>query len=282
MVPAINPAAMFYCTHVPAQPLSEFVDWFWFFEGLDVPHRRERVLPDGSTELVINLDDSRRKLFDREQPHRFQTFHRAWVSGARSDYILIDVLPQSSMIGVHFKPGGLVPFLKMPASELTGQVIELDTLWGRDAADLRDRLLEANGVRVRFHVLEEFLLRRAVRPLTHHPAVAHALGEWRQAMSAVRVRQVADSLGFSHKHFIDLFRDAVGLTPKRYCRVRRFQQALTGINRGQSVDWTEVALDAGYYDQAHFVHDFTAFSGLKPSEYLTRRNGEMNFVPADE
>jgi AraC-like DNA-binding protein len=281
-VPAINPAAMVYRTHIPAAPLSEFVDWFWFFEGLDVPHGRERVLPDGSTELVINLDDSRRKLFDREQPRRFQTFHRAWISGARSDYILIDVLPQSSMIGVHFKPGGLAPFLEMPASELTGQVIELDDLWGGDAADLRHRLLEATGARARFRVLEEFLLRRTVRPLTHHPAVAHALGELREDTPVLRVRQVADSLGFSHKHFIELFRAAVGLTPKRFWRVRRFQQTLTGINAGQSVDWAEVALAAGYYDQAHFVRDFKAFSGLTPSEYLTRRNGEVNFVPADD
>ena len=273
---------MLYLTHVPAPPLSEFVDWFWFFEGLDVPHRRERVLPDGSTELIINLDDSRRKLFDREQPHRFQTFHRAWLSGARSDYILIDVLPRSSMIGVHFKPGGLAPFLEMPASELTGQVIELDALWGCVATDLRHRLLEANGAKARFRVLEKFLLRRAVRPLTHPPAVAYALGELRDDTPAVRVRQVADSLGFSHKHFIELFRDAVGLTPKRFWRVRRFQQTLAGINAGQSVNWAEVACAAGYYDQAHFVHDFKSFSGLKPSEYLTRRNGEVNFVPADD
>ena len=112
---------MIYCQHIPAPPLSEFVDWLWFFEGLNLPHRRERVLPDGSAELIINLDDSRRKLFDRKQPHRFQTFRRAWLSGARSDYLLIDVLPQSSMIGVHFKPGGLAPFLKMPPAELTGQ-----------------------------------------------------------------------------------------------------------------------------------------------------------------
>lgn len=186
------------------------------------------------------------------------------------------------MIGVHFKPGGLVPFLEMPASELTGQVIELDDLWGSDAADLRHRLLEATGAIARFRVLEEFLLRRAVRPLTHYPAVAHALSELRQASSAIRVRRVADSLGFSHKHFIELFRDAVGLTPKRFCRVRRFQQTLTEIHRGRGVNWAEVALDAGYYDQAHFVHDFKAFSGLRPSEYLTRRNGEVNFVPADD
>lgn len=272
---------MRYCQHIPAPPLAQFVDWFWYFEGLDVPHRRERVLPDGSTELIINLDDSRRKLFDREQPHRFQTFHRAWLSGARSDYILIDVLPRSSMIGVHFKPGGLAPFLNMPASELTGQVIELDAVWGDAAEELRPQLLEAADVKEKFGVLENFLLRRAARPWAPHPVVAHALAELRRDASAVRVRKVADSLGFSHKHFIALFREAVGLTPKRFSRVRRFQQALTDIKARRAVDWVEVACTAGYYDQAHFAHDFKAFSGLTPSEYLARSKGEVNFVPDD-
>jgi hypothetical protein len=91
----INPEPCVTVRTFRRRRFSEFVAWFWFYEGLDLAHRRERVLPDGSTELVINLDDSRRKLFDREQPYRFQTFHRAWLSGARSDYILIDVLPQS-------------------------------------------------------------------------------------------------------------------------------------------------------------------------------------------
>jgi len=272
---------MLYCTHIPAAPLSEFVAWFWFYEGLDLAHRRERVLPDGSTELVINLDDSRRKLFDREQPHRFQTFHRAWLSGARSDYILIDVLPQSSMIGVHFKPGGLAPFLGMPPVEVSGKVVELEALLGRCANELRDELLEAAGPQTKFRALERFLLRRASRRLLPTPAVAYALGEFQRHDSVVRVRQVADSLGFSHKHFIELFRQEVGLTPKRFCRVHRFQQVLAAIQAQRAVDWATAACQAGYYDQAHFAHDFKAFSGLTPSEYLARRNGQMNFVPAD-
>jgi AraC-like DNA-binding protein len=272
---------MVYRTHIPAAPLSEFVDWFWFYEGLDLPHRRERVLPDGSTELIINLDDSCRKLFDREQPHRFQTFHRAWLSGARSDYILIDVLPQASMIGVHFKPGGLAPFLEIPLVELTGLVVELDSLLGDSALELRDTLLEASGARAKFKVLEHFLFRRASRT-SRTPLVAYALSEFYRDDSAVRVRQVADSLGVSHKHFIELFRREVGLTPKRFCRVRRFQQTLAEVKAHRVVDWAEVASAAGYYDQAHFVNDFRSFSGITPSEYLARRYGEVNFVPLDD
>jgi AraC-like DNA-binding protein len=96
------------------------------------------------------------------------------------------------------------------------------------------------------------------------------------------VRQVANSLGVSHKHFIELFRREVGLTPKRFCRVRRFQQTLVEIKTHRVVDWAEVASGAGYYDQAHFVNDFKAFSGITPSNYLARRYGEANFVPDDD
>ena len=99
--------------------------------------------------------------------------------------------------------------------------------------------------------------------------------------SVVAVSQVADQLGLSHKHFIDCFRAQVGLTPKRFCRVRRFQRALAGIGAGGAVDWAQLACACGYFDQAHFIHDFRAFSGLKPSAYLAQRGELLNFVPAD-
>jgi AraC-like DNA-binding protein len=92
---------------------------------------------------------------------------------------------------------------------------------------------------------------------------------------------VADSLGTSHKHFIERFWRDVGLTPKRFCRVRRFQMVLEALAQKRLVDWGDLACACGYFDQAHFIHDFKAFSGLTPTAYLDRRGEYLNFVPAD-
>ena len=89
---------------------------------------------------------------------------------------------------------------------------------------------------------------------------------------------MTDAIGLSAKRFIERFKIEVGLTPKRYCRVRRFQRALALANRGRRVDWTGVALDCGYFDQAHFIHDFRSFAGLTPTEYLAARTSFQNHV----
>lgn len=262
----------------PTHPLSQFIEFFWFHKDFVSSHRMERILPDATFELVINLDPVPRKLFDRRDRSRYREFRRAWWSGTHSEFIVIDVLPCASMMGVHFRPGGAAPFLGMPASELTDQVIESDTLWGTRANDLREHLLEQPTPEAKFHALEEFLLRVA-RGLERSAAVRHALRRFMAVPHESSMRAVAAELGISHKHFIAQFRDEVGLTPKRFCRIRRFQHVLRQIEEHKAIEWADVASACGYYDQAHFIHDFQGFSGLNPSAYLTQRGEYLNFVP---
>jgi AraC-like DNA-binding protein len=76
--------------------------------------------------------------------------------------------------------------------------------------------------------------------------------------------------GLSERRFIEVFHEQVGLTPKAFCRVRRFQRVLKSVHGAREVDWAQVALDCGYYDQPHFIHDFRGFSGLTPAQYVAR------------
>jgi AraC-like DNA-binding protein len=93
------------------------------------------------------------------------------------------------------------------------------------------------------------------------------------------VADVSGKIALSSRRFIQVFTDEVGLTPKLFCRVRRFQEAVRRIGTGQRVNWAIVALDCGYFDQAHFIHDFRAFSGLNPSAYAAQRTEHLNHVP---
>jgi transcriptional regulator GlxA family with amidase domain len=135
---------------------------------------------------------------------------------------------------------------------------------GARAVSLRDQLLDAKTPEARFRILEQCLLARAARPLARHPAVAFALKEFQAVPHTRTISDVANQIGISQRRFIQVFRDEVGLTPKLFCRVRRFQEVLHLIGREQ-VEWVEVALACGYYDQAHFINDFQAFSGLNPT-----------------
>jgi len=267
--------------HLPASPLRQYIDWLWYYVDYYPEQDRQHVLPDGTFELIINLEERPRKLFDRLHPERHESFKRAWVSGAHASYLIIDALPRSSMIGAHFKPGGAAPFLGLPAGEMCERVVELDSLWGQSTWNWQERLLAANGASAKFKLFEQLLLERLRKAGTAHggqSGISWALQRFVREPHLQSIRTASNELGISHKHFIEQFRREVGLTPKLFCRIRRFQQVLAQVNGRKAVDWADVACSCGYFDQAHFVNDFVAFAGLNPSRYLVDHLEDPNFV----
>lgn len=271
---------MFLRTYVPGPPLDEYIDRFWLCS--DTPaHPRERILPSGTVELVINLSDDEIRIYDPLHPACVRRYPGAVVSGPYSNFFLIDPLQHASIIGVHFRPGRAVPVLGVPAVELADTHLDLKTLWGRTATELRERLGTAATPAERFAVLEEVLRSRLCRRLRHHNAVPVALDAFEQADTAVKVRDLARQVGLSQRRFIQLFTAAVGLTPKLYGRVRRFQRARELVRNATAPDWAEVAVACGYFDQSHLIRDFGEFSGLSPLAYLSQRSQHvlLNHVP---
>src|SRR5262249_40628 len=111
------------------------------------------------------------------------------------------------------------------------------------------------------------------------PAVDYALHHFCRLPHATTIASITGAIGHSHRRFIQLFRQQVGLTPKAFCRVLRFQQSLITVHGARQVDWSEVALDCGYFDQAHFIHDFQWFWGMTASAYLAAATPHLNHVP---
>ena len=264
--------------HSPGPPLSQFVHLFWYYAGTAQPHKRERLLPDGSTELVINLRENQIRVYDRHRHDEFQTFSGAIIAGPHSNFFVIDTESQAEVIGIHFKPGGAFPFFSLPADELQNQHVGLDALWGARATELRECVLAAPTPRAKVQALETFLLTQAFRGLNRHPAVCFALREF-QKPKAPAIASVTGQIGLSSRRFIELFAREVGLAPKLFCRVQRFQQVVRIVRGGCDVDWTEIALSCGYFDQAHFIHDFKEFSGINPTTYLAAKTEHLNHVP---
>jgi AraC-like DNA-binding protein len=274
---------MLFLTHIPKPPLSSFVDLFWFYDGYSPgPHKKERLMPDGSVELVINLKENEARIYDRQNLDQFNRFPGAVLCGPHSNFFVIDTEQQGSVMGIHFRPGGAFPFFKLPAGELHNMHVSLEDLWGRKADLLRQQLLEAPTPREKFRTMEECLLAQALRPLERHRAVDFALHLFGKCHAAPAMADVSDQIGISSRRFIQLFANQVGLTPKLFCRVRRFQQVLQTIRTGKDFDWVDLAAGCGYFDQAHFIHDFKAFSGINPTTYMSARREHLNHVPIHE
>ena len=192
--------------------------------------------------------------------------------GAYGRIFLIDTAEDASVIGVHFRPGGAFPFLGLPAGELADAHVDLETLWGRAAVELRERLCAAGTPAERFRLLEEALLARLFRPLIHHDAVSVALDAFGRMDAGSTVQEVARRVGLSHRRFIQIFSAEVGITPKLFCRIQRFQRTIAMVRQIATPDWAQVAVDCGYFDQSHMIRDFLAFSGLSPAVYVRQQH----------
>jgi AraC-like DNA-binding protein len=249
----------------PRPPLRPFVKTIWLADGTVERQRqcaaREHVLPTGEMHLVFRLTGQPVRLYRDSLDADGVALGSAVIGGPRASYYVKHVSAPSASVGVQLRPGAAGLLFGAPAGELKGRHYRLDDLWGRAAVAARDRLLEEPDPRRRLDVLESLLLERLPRVCGLHPAVAMALERFQEEPG---IREVVEESGYSHRRFNALFQDAVGLTPKLYCRVRRFQRALRRVTTGC---WADIALGAGYSDQAHFNREFREFSGVTPGEY---------------
>lgn len=269
---------MLYRQRVPAPPLNTLIESIWVCRNEPQPYALERILPTGAPQLIVNLKEDQTRLYDPALGYRCVTTAGTMLSGARSRYGIIDTREQEYVAGVAFRPGGTVAFGQVPAHETSDADIPLEMLWGRRrTAALRERVLEGNSLDAQLDAIEA-ALREMWTPRGLHPAVGFALTAFDRAPQMTSIAAVTAAIGLSTKRFIERFKVEVGVTPKRYCRIRRFQRAVARAHRGRQVDWTEVALDCGYFDQAHFIHEFRSFAGLTPTGYLAARTPFQNHV----
>jgi AraC-like DNA-binding protein len=271
---------MIYRMRTPRPPLAYFVENLWFYQDLEVDHTKEKLLPDGAVELIIDLGDGPKKLYDRANILKYTGYRRCWISGMQNRYIVIGAENGSSMMGAHFRTGGAAPFFGFPISELTANVIELDLIWKREILSLRERLLEASDPEAKFDLLATYLLVKAQSRLEPDKTLSAALAAL-HSWPALPLRELASRLGLSHKQMIARCDCRVGLTPKLTSRELRFRKSLAAAHGVPTPDWSDIAAASGYYDQAHFIHEFQQFAGMTPSEYHRKRTEYPHYSPVD-
>lgn len=266
----------------PRPTLRPFVRLLWALDETDAEAAarpaRELVLPSGHMHLVIRCNDVPLTLHRAEDDGPGEVVGTAVVGGARASAYLRDVSRPVCSVGAQLQPGAAELLLGVPADALAERHTRLEDLWGEPAVSLlREQLAAADSDAARLAIFESALERRLPRVRGVHPAVAQALHEL--AGGGDVARAVAES-GFSHRHFVALFRGAVGLAPKVYSRVLRLGRALELLHGDARARWVDVALDAGYADQSHFIRDFRGMTALSPGAYRERAPRAGLHVPA--
>jgi methylphosphotriester-DNA--protein-cysteine methyltransferase len=264
----------------PAPRLRPFVDILWGVRG-SAHYHVEAVLPNGATELMINLGPPQRVVAygDREVD---ELFTDAWIAGIQ-DERLVHASPEGAdHVAIRFRPGGAHAFFDVPMDELAGNVVELDSLLGQSVHGLRDRLLEAPCDEARCTVLEAWLLSRRLSVHPYFATVRLAMDLLRAGPLRVSVGEACERLGLSNRYLVKQFRTTVGLAPKSVARIERLQGVIRACRGRHEVDWSRMAASFGYADQSHLIRDFRRLSGTTPQTFLRRRSPDESNVILDQ
>lgn len=272
---------MEYVGRVPAWPLDGFIDDIYCMTG--VPrYRRMSVPPMPSAHLFVNLGGPAR-LWDSDPSVPSEVLTDGWFMGVWTRRFLFEYPSRVRLVGVHFKPWGLSPFINMPASELRNRWVPVDAVWQRSVDRIRNQVGDVGSATDALRIVEEELRSRLVEaPSRGLDLVQHTGARLETTHGVVPVGALTDAAGVSGNHLATQFKSHVGVTPKRMARIYRFARLILAVDPQRPVDWSELAHTAGYFDRPHFSREFKDFTGHTPTEYLALRRrfpAEQGFPP---
>lgn len=258
---------MYYREYQPRPPLDEFVRCYWILEdsaGSSVSPV-ERIVPDGCMELIVHYGDPFHSGAPQAGPAHLP---RSVLAGQITCSLELHPSRRVGMIAARFHPFGARGVLGDSMVALANQIVPGAAIWGRAAADLEERMVLARSDAERVDLLEAFLLRQRRRPHRQDDLVRGAVRCIAQEGGNVNIEALAGQVNLSIRQLERRFQDAVGLSPKLLSRIVRFRRVFEAYERGDGMNWAAVAVDCGYFDQAHLTRDFRQFAGEPPATYL--------------
>jgi AraC-like DNA-binding protein len=247
--------------------LAGAADLLWCYRG-PTAFRRKRILPNGRVELIVNLAQPYRVLEGGGQ----EILRTAWVGGLYEGPAVIGQPSYQDVLGIRLDPLAAAALLGMPMGEIGGRQVDLQALVGSSAADeLVARCAEAESDQARMSVLAAWIAERLARAGALDAALTWAAASVEKSGGLVPIAELRERTGLSKTALVRTFREHLGVTPKVYARIVRFRGVVAALQKGGG-SLTGVALDAGYYDQAHMNGEFRALAGITPGEFVALRH----------
>jgi len=254
---------MTYYTIAPPSSLSAYVRFFWVLES-DEPYCH-RAMADSCAEMVFHY----KGLFDEVTvPSRPESSFASGLHGPSQNYRRFTTDNSFGIFGAYLYPFAIPQLFSMPASELSDQVPDLNTVFGAEGRELEEKIMLAKNNSRRVDILSTFLERKLATNNSRHPAFCSAIRDVIHSTGLTSVNMLAKTSFLSVRQFERNFKLFSGFTPKLYSRIIRFQMATQQYGDKQKT-LTDIAYDCGYYDQSHFIHEFKQFSGYHPKQYFS-------------
>lgn len=262
--------------YVPAPPLNAFIDHLYYLDGT-ITRRHAQILPLPILDFKINLGNPL-ILYPAEMgTGTGAELRESWSVGIYTVPHHVDWPTAMRLYGVRVKAGGAFPLFQLPLSNLHNQVVCLDGIWGNRVWDIRHQLATAPTIHAGFQLLERFLLDRLQDAPHGLDLVQYAIQQITRHQGILSIRALSDHIGISQNHLATLFKRLVGIPPKDFARLTRFEFALRTFEAmaWQVTDLGDMAHRLGYYDQSHFNKDFVAYSGYCPTDLIAQRRATI-------
>ena len=264
---------------IPKSPLNNYILNIVYYKNYIPEYDKDKFLPDGTTNLVIDFQETPKYIYDNITLNEKQECKKAWFSGMHTEYMTISSGHDSEMMVITFKPGCSFPFIKVPLHSFNNKVKDAADVFGDEINDFRNELISKDSIESKIEFTEEWLHSIVQDRTFEGKIIQQFVKEIETTSSCVNLKSIAEKSGYSQKQFIHLFKKYVGTTPKQFHRIVRFNLILNAIHNKETINWINVATDCGYYDQAHFIKDFQAFSGLNPKQYIDKQGEWPNYIP---
>jgi AraC-like DNA-binding protein len=222
----------------------------------------QRIIPDGRTTLILNFGNP----FESHANGAWNSQPECFFVGQITGPLLLRPYGAAGMLGVQFRPEGATQLLRLPICELTDSAVPLEDLSRRLFREfewVRDLSSTTKAAAALDSILNVF----AERACIDYDPVSYAVSNLERTDGLMRIREVADHIGWSTRQLQRRFKDAVGISPKLFGRMQRFQGVFRTMEDATS-EWVNAAVRCGYYDQAHLIRDFREFSGKTPTALL--------------
>lgn len=257
---------MLYRTLPPPAHLEPFVDCIWSLAGAagDGDPEPQIVLPDGKTELIVHFGDAFLKLEGRT----YQRQARVLMSGQLTRRIMLKPTGEIGVVSIRFKAAGAARFFDVAYDEIVDRVVDFAGFEPAFSATIHDRIARAGDDDERLAAMIAVLEDRLTQESREDVFVRQACQYIVKSEGQYSVQELVRLIGYSERQLQRKFRRQVGITPKILSRIMRFQRFLAMTREANTLTLADAAAACGYYDQSHFIRDFTRFSGMSPMKYL--------------
>ncbi len=257
---------MKYTEIIPGERLKPYVKCYFLFESETEMEIEDTVFPSGNMEFIFNLGTG---IWKSEVDNTFHKTPPIELWGQLTQPLNIQAQGKNQMLGIRFFSHSAAHFLQEELWEFNNQIADLQDLLGNSAKMLHEQLLNVPNLNKRIQLIEHFLISRMA--LTQKKSakialVSQIMKDMKQNSFSDKVETVASRYDITSRHLQTLFLQSTGVTPKLFGKINRFQHSLGLINQ-KDTSLTDIAYEAGYFDQSHFIREFKSFTGVTPSSY---------------